>query len=94
MTSSTTAGSAHLDTSTQPPLLRITGDLTLAHYANLKKLSEKLDGCIGCGCLSLDKCALYNRDDRAATKGVIHPNNAARRKSRLAQAYHKAYAAE
>ena len=44
MTSSTTAGAAHLDTSTQPPLLRITGDWTLAHYANLKKLSEKLDG--------------------------------------------------
>ncbi|WP_431035909.1 MlaE family lipid ABC transporter permease subunit [Pseudomonas yamanorum] len=43
MTSSTTAGAAHLDTSTQPPLLRITGDWTLAHYANLKKLSEKLD---------------------------------------------------
>ncbi|MDF3198286.1 ABC transporter permease [Pseudomonas sp. 1912-s] len=44
MTSSTTAGAAHLDTSTQPPQLRITGDWTLAHYANLKKLSEKLDG--------------------------------------------------
>ncbi|QDG57931.1 ABC transporter permease [Pseudomonas sp. NIBRBAC000502773] len=44
MTSSTTAGAAHLDTSTAPPLLRITGDWTLAHYANLKKLSDKLDG--------------------------------------------------
>lgn len=44
MTSSTTAGAAHLDTSTHPPLLRITGDWTLAHYANLKKLSENLDG--------------------------------------------------
>ena len=31
--------------------------------------------------------------DKAATKGVIHPNNAARRKSRLMQAYNKAYAA-
>jgi phospholipid/cholesterol/gamma-HCH transport system permease protein len=44
MTSSTTAGAAHLDTSTAPPLLRITGDWTLAHYASLKKLSDKLDG--------------------------------------------------
>ena len=44
MTSSTTAGAAHLDTSSTPPLLRITGDWTLAHYANLKKLSYKLDG--------------------------------------------------
>ncbi|MGA9703864.1 ABC transporter permease [Pseudomonas sp.] len=44
MTSSTTAGAAHLDTSTVPPLLRITGDWTLAHYAGLKKLSDKLDG--------------------------------------------------
>ena len=44
MTSSPTAGAAHLDTSTAPPLLRITGDWTLAHYANLKKLSDKLDG--------------------------------------------------
>ena len=44
MTSSTKAGAAHLDTSTSPPQLRITGDWTLAHYANLKKLSDKLDG--------------------------------------------------
>ncbi|MCM2361221.1 ABC transporter permease [Pseudomonas sp. SR18] len=43
MNSSPTAGAAHLDTSTTPPLLRITGDWTLAHYANLKKLSDKLD---------------------------------------------------
>ncbi|MGZ0714558.1 MlaE family ABC transporter permease [Pseudomonas palleroniana] len=44
MTTSTTAGTAHLDTSTTPPLLRITGDWTLAHYAHLKKLSNTLDG--------------------------------------------------
>ena len=30
--------------------------------------------------------------DRAATKGVIHKNNAARRKSRLMKAYHRAQA--
>lgn len=44
MTTRTTAGAAHLDTSSAPPLLRITGDWTLAHYANLKKLSDTLDG--------------------------------------------------
>jgi phospholipid/cholesterol/gamma-HCH transport system permease protein len=34
--------SAILDTSSQPPCLRITGDWTLAHYANLKRESEQL----------------------------------------------------
>jgi MerR family transcriptional regulator, redox-sensitive transcriptional activator SoxR len=38
--------------------------------AALQALSEKLDGCIGCGCLSLDKCSLYNAEDRAARKGI------------------------
>lgn len=37
--------------------------------AELTALREKLDGCIGCGCLSLKKCALYNPDDAAAKKG-------------------------
>lgn len=30
----------------------------------------KLDECIGCGCLSLERCRLYNRDDRAGTAGT------------------------
>ena len=37
--------------------------------ATLTKLRDDLDGCIGCGCLSLDKCRLYNPTDRAATAG-------------------------
>ena len=37
--------------------------------ATLQKLSDTLDGCIGCGCLSLDRCALYNPQDRAARNG-------------------------
>lgn len=37
--------------------------------AALQELSDKLDGCIGCGCLSLDRCSLYNAEDRAARKG-------------------------
>ncbi|AZE97599.1 ABC-type transport system, permease component [Pseudomonas orientalis] len=44
MTTPPTAGAAHLDTSSTTPLLRITGDWTLAHYAKLKKLSNTLDG--------------------------------------------------
>ena len=31
---------------------------------------KKLDECIGCGCLSLTRCQLYNRDDRAGTGGT------------------------
>jgi MerR family redox-sensitive transcriptional activator SoxR len=36
----------------------------------LTRTREKLDGCIGCGCLSLSKCSLYNKDDRAGRSGV------------------------
>lgn len=35
----------------------------------LQTLRDNLDGCIGCGCLSMPKCALYNPDDRARAKG-------------------------
>lgn len=35
----------------------------------LEKTRDLLDGCIGCGCLSLDRCALYNPGDRAARAG-------------------------
>ena len=31
----------------------------------ITNVRDKLDGCIGCGCLSLSKCALYNPEDRA-----------------------------
>jgi MerR family transcriptional regulator, redox-sensitive transcriptional activator SoxR len=37
--------------------------------AMLQRTQELLDGCIGCGCLSLDRCALYNPNDRAARAG-------------------------
>jgi MerR family transcriptional regulator, redox-sensitive transcriptional activator SoxR len=32
--------------------------------ARLEAIRADLDGCIGCGCLSLAKCALYNAGDR------------------------------
>jgi MerR family transcriptional regulator, redox-sensitive transcriptional activator SoxR len=38
--------------------------------ALLEAMKEKLDGCIGCGCLSLDTCALYNPLDAAAARGT------------------------
>lgn len=41
-----------------------------ARIATLQKLRDNLDGCIGCGCLSLPKCALYNPADRAQAKGA------------------------
>lgn len=38
--------------------------------AALSLLRDKLTSCIGCGCLSLTKCALYNPGDKAALKGT------------------------
>lgn len=35
----------------------------------LSRTRNQLDQCIGCGCLSLAKCQLYNRDDRLAAGG-------------------------
>lgn len=35
----------------------------------LTRLRDNLDGCIGCGCLSLENCTMYNPADRAAEKG-------------------------
>ena len=40
-----------------------------AKIAMLQRTHYLLDGCIGCGCLSLDRCALYNPGDRAARAG-------------------------
>ncbi|SHI29498.1 redox-sensitive transcriptional activator SoxR [Wenxinia saemankumensis] len=36
----------------------------------LTRLRDNLDGCIGCGCLSMETCTLWNPDDRLATKGT------------------------
>jgi MerR family transcriptional regulator, redox-sensitive transcriptional activator SoxR len=37
--------------------------------AELERLKQGLTECIGCGCLSLDRCALANPEDRAARLG-------------------------
>ncbi len=37
--------------------------------AEMQALREKLTWCIGCGCLSLPRCAIYNPEDSAAGLG-------------------------
>ncbi len=37
--------------------------------AELQRLREGLTGCIGCGCLSIDHCQMYNSEDRAGRNG-------------------------
>ncbi len=37
------------------------------HY--LERLRDSLTGCIGCGCLSMKNCPLYNEDDQLAAEG-------------------------
>jgi MerR family transcriptional regulator, redox-sensitive transcriptional activator SoxR len=37
--------------------------------AGLMALRDSLDSCIGCGCLSLKRCAISNPSDSAATAG-------------------------
>ena len=36
----------------------------------LTRLRDQMEGCIGCGCLSLEACALYNPEDRAGARGT------------------------
>jgi MerR family redox-sensitive transcriptional activator SoxR len=43
-------------------------DLT-ERISRLTRLRDTLDGCIGCGCLSIDRCRLYNPRDIDAAKG-------------------------
>jgi MerR family redox-sensitive transcriptional activator SoxR len=38
--------------------------------AELERLRAGLTECIGCGCLSLDRCQLANPEDRAARLGA------------------------
>jgi MerR family transcriptional regulator, redox-sensitive transcriptional activator SoxR len=40
-----------------------------ARIATLQALRDRLDGCIGCGCLSLRACALSNPQDECAQAG-------------------------
>jgi MerR family redox-sensitive transcriptional activator SoxR len=48
---------------------------------DLERLRDRLTSCIGCGCLSLRKCRLFNPDDRVAAWGsgprLLFPNGLA-----------------
>jgi len=41
-----------------------------ARIETLQALRNRLSTCIGCGCLSIDKCDLLNPDDEAAAQGA------------------------
>jgi len=36
---------------------------------SLQRLRDQLSGCIGCGCLSLKRCALHNKEDQVSGQG-------------------------
>ncbi len=40
-----------------------------AQIERLERLRDRLDGCIGCGCLSLKTCSLQNPEDEVAPRG-------------------------
>lgn len=40
-----------------------------ARRRELERLEEELTGCIGCGCVSMSRCILLNRDDRLGEEG-------------------------
>lgn len=41
-----------------------------ARIATLQRLRDNLSSCIGCGCLSLETCGLFNTEDRVAARGT------------------------
>ena len=55
-----------------------------AQIRMLERLRDRLDGCIGCGCLSLGFCKLANPDDQAASRGPGSPLHPGRGLSRVA----------
>ena len=44
-------------------------ELVEVRIGRLRALQTSLDGCIGCGCLSLGRCTLFNPADEAAAEG-------------------------
>ena len=40
-----------------------------ARIAYLERLRDSLTGCIGCGCLSMKNCPIYNEDDKLSAQG-------------------------
>lgn len=67
------AGLPHGRTPNAQDWARISGAIRTRiddQIARLEKIREDLDGCIGCGCLSLKRCALYNAGDKWAEGGA------------------------
>ena len=50
-------------------LSKVWQDKLNERISNLERLRDKITGCIGCGCLSMTKCPIYNPDDMLAEKG-------------------------
>lgn len=48
---------------------RVIRDQLDEKIAMLERTRERLDGCIGCGCLSLKRCQIYNPGDKASAQG-------------------------
>jgi MerR family redox-sensitive transcriptional activator SoxR len=44
-------------------------DLLTARIEAMERVRDGLEGCIGCGCLSLRTCPVYNHDDELAAEG-------------------------
>ena len=40
-----------------------------ARIAYLERLRDRLTGCIGCGCLSMKNCPIYNEGDKVGAEG-------------------------
>lgn len=41
-----------------------------ARISYLERLRDRLTGCIGCGCLSMKNCPIYNEGDRLGDEGT------------------------
>ena len=48
-------------------------DALSARIALLEKLRDQMGHCIGCGCLSVETCPLYNPDDHLGRRGAAGP---------------------
>ncbi len=56
--------------------------MVAARIRGLQALQTSLESCIGCGCLSLDRCGIFNPGDEAAAEG---PGSRWERRSQAAQ---------
>ncbi len=53
----------------KPAAGKIRLGVNIDHVATLKRLRDTLDDCIGCGCLSIDRCRLRNPLDQLGDQG-------------------------